>query len=320
MRVAHLLKHSALTLSVVVMLASVQAVAGTLTLKEEAFVRGPYVLLGEVADIEGPNAKALSRIEVTLAALPGSSKRLDAALVESQLRRAGVSTEDWKIQGNRYVMATTLHLDLTQEMIAEDLRQFVARHMPWDPMDTVIEVSAPPRTFTVPDGVLDIRWRPNPQYTYLGLGTFRGEISVDGQVARIVLGKATVRTYEDVIVASRGIARNETLSASNMRLEQRELSTRYSDIFFSMDDLRGYVAKSSIYEGQVITGSRLARAKIIKRNQIVNVETSIGSLTVRTVAKTTMDAAIGDRVTCKTLESKELFVGVLRADGVVVVD
>lgn len=314
------LKCSALLLGVSVMLATAQAFAGTLVLKEEAYVRGPYVLLGEVADITGPEAQMLSRIEVTLAAMPGSTKRFDAALVESQLRRAGIEIAEWDIQGNRHVLATTLHLDLTQEMIAEDLRQFVARHMPWNPTDTVIEVSAPPRTFRVPDGVLDIRWRPDPQYAYLGAGTFRGEISVDGKVARTVLSQATVRTYEEVIIASRSIARNEALSRANLRLEQRELSMLNSDVFFNVDDMRGYVAKSSIFEGQVITGRRVAHAKLIKRNQIVNVETSIGMLTVRTVAKTTTDGAIGDLITCKTLESKELFVGVLRADGVVVVE
>lgn len=314
------LKRSALLLGVSMTLATAQAFAGTLVLKEEAYVRGPYVLLGEVADIIGPEAQTLSRIEVTLAAVPGSTKRFDAALVESQLRRAGIEIEEWDIQGNRHVLATTLHLDLTQEMIAEDLRQFVARQMPWDPSDTIIEISAPPRTFRVPDGILDIRWRPDPRYAYLGSGTFRGEISVDGQVARTVLSQATVRTYEEVLVASRSIARNEALSMANLRLEQRELSMLNSDVFFNADDMRGYVAKSSIFEGQVITGRRLARAKIIKRNQIVNVETSIGTLTVRTLAKTTTDGAIGDRITCKTLGSNELFVGVLRADGVVVVE
>ena len=63
--------------------------ADSLTLHEEAYVKGPKVYLGDVADIEGENAVDLAMVEVASAALPGASKRLNAALVASRIRHAG---------------------------------------------------------------------------------------------------------------------------------------------------------------------------------------------------------------------------------------
>lgn len=57
---------------------SLQALAqGTVTVKDSAYVKGPKILLGDVADITGDNAEKLAQVEVAPAALPGTAKRID---------------------------------------------------------------------------------------------------------------------------------------------------------------------------------------------------------------------------------------------------
>ena len=295
------------------------AAADTITLKDEVYVKGPVIRLGDIAVIEGENADALATVEVARAALPGSARTFNTPLLLARIREAGLDTESIDLQGARRVRATTMHLEITAAMIAEDLRNFVETEIPWDLNETFIEIFTPGQAFVVPDGHVEFRWKPNPRYRYIGQGTLRGEIVVDGKVERSFYGKVNVEAFENVVVAAKEIDRGEYLSPSNLRLEKRELSKLDNGAFFGIEDLEGQVAKTKLMRGQLVTARRVAVPNLVKRNQLVIVETVHGALTIRSRAIAMSDAAVGEAVICRAVGSKKQFAGQLRADGVVVV-
>lgn len=299
--------------------APVLAWADTITLKGEVYVTGPKVLLGDVADIEGESKEVLEAVELASAALPGDCRRLDAALVMSRVKNAGVAFEELDMKGARTVRATTLHQDVTAEAIAEGLRAFVEGAMPWDPFETEVDVTMPSQGVVVPDGDLEILWRPNPQYRYVGTGAFRGQVAVDGQVKKTITCRATVEPYVDVVVARYDIPRAKPLVKSGLITEKRQLSGLDAGAFLEIEALEGFVAKRTIFPGQVITNRNVAPRKVIRRNQIVNVETRVAGLVLLTRARARTDACAGEVVICTNLDSKEDFEGIARKDGVVVV-
>lgn len=303
------------------MLAAGVAYASDLvTLSKEAYVEGPVVRIGEVASVEGENAEAIRSIEIIRAASPGTSKRIDAALIEARLRNEGYAGASVRVGGAPYVRATTLHLDVTREMIAEDLRNYIRQKMPWESDAALVEVVSSAGDYQVADGDVGIAWQPNPQYNYLGPGTFRGAITVNGKVEETFYAKATVAAYEDVVIATRPLKRGDRLTQANVQLEKRELSSLRDGAFFRLDDVLGHVARSSIQAGQEVTERRIELPTLVKRNQIIPVETRIGALVIRGRARALSDGAAGETLACVNLTSKEEFVGVLRPDGVLQVD
>ena len=100
-----------------VMAAAAWAQGETVTLKEEVYVKGPKVLLGDVAVVEGVDADYLRSIEIMPAAAPGGVRRLNAALVRTRLLEGGLDESQVDIRGSRNVVATTLHLKITRGMI-----------------------------------------------------------------------------------------------------------------------------------------------------------------------------------------------------------
>jgi flagellar basal body P-ring formation protein FlgA len=291
----------------------------TVTLKQEAYVKGDKVLLGEIANIEGPNAKQLATIEVTNSAIPGSARRIDAALLRSRIDNAGYSDTDVELKGTPRVTATTMSLELTGDILAEELRGYIHETMPWPIEDTEIDIQSNVSKAVIPDGDYEINWRVTPSYKYLGLGTFRGEIMVNGEPAKTIYAKATIKTYAEVLVTNSGVSRGERLTVQNVSLEKRELSDIKSGVFFDLDELDGAIAKSSIYEGEIISPRKVMAPIIVKRNQMVNVESQNGSLIIRTRAQSLGDASAGDVIACRNVSSKEEFVGIVRKDGVVVI-
>jgi len=291
--------------------------ADTVTLRSEAFVRGAQVRLVDVADIAGDHATELSAIELGMAAAPGVAKRLTASVIEARVRSAGFDATAVEVRGAPAVTATTMSLELSAGSLAEDLRAFIRREMPWDSDAALVDVTPPAGDLQLPDGDVTVVWRPDPQYEYLGAGNFRGEIRVDGEVARTVFAKANVAAYDAVVVATQPLSRGDVVGPNNVRLEKRELSTLDAGAYFSLDEAVGRVARSSIQPGQTLTARRLDLPKLVKRSQLVAVETRIGGLVIRGQAKAQSDGAAGDIVTLANGSSGEKFSGVVRPDGVV---
>lgn len=195
------------TLIIALSLSGWFATADTITLKHEAYVNGPKVLLGDVAYIEGENAEALRSIEVARAALPGASRRIDMSLVRSRIQNAGYDQDSFEVNSKqRAVTATTMHLDLSKELLAENLRDHIEVNMPWDPEDTLIDIVPPTSKILIADGDFNIIWRTNPAYKYLGQGSFRGDITVDGRLVKTVYAKANIKAYAEVLIAKGNIA------------------------------------------------------------------------------------------------------------------
>ena len=307
-------------LTALVLLATAPAWSDTVVLKQEAFVKGPKVMLGDVADIEGEARQSLEAVELASAALPGDSRRLNASLIISRVKSAGIPMSDLTVTGARTTIATTLHQEVPQAAITESLRSYIESEMPWPVENAEIEIVAPEKRVLVPEGDANIAWRATcPQYEYMGAGVFRGSVIVDDQPYASVLCRAIVEPYADVMVARYDIPRGKLIGASDLCSEKRRLSELRSGVFQSPEALEGFVARATIFPGQVITSRKVAPRKIVKRNQLVAVEAHVGTLKLQGRAKVLSDACAGDRVICVNLDSKEEFQGIVREDGVIIV-
>lgn len=285
----------------------------------EAFVSGETVKLGNVARVNGGRQGLLNQVELCSAPRPGASKRIDAALVNARLRELGMGDEEVKIAGASAVRVTRLHLEVSDHMLADDLRSFVEREMPWNVQDATIDISVPNRVVVVPDGAVAVQWRVNPPYRYLGSGTVRGEILVDGKVEETVFARVDVENYVEVLVAETRIERGERLLDAGVVREKRAYSAVRNAGLLDQGELDGFVARSTIQPGDVITKRNIVPEKIVKRNQLVTVEVVTEGLRIRAQAKAVSDGYVGEEIVCENLDTRQRFRGFVRKNGMVVV-
>ncbi|MCX5770370.1 MAG: flagellar basal body P-ring formation chaperone FlgA [Candidatus Hydrogenedentes bacterium] len=296
------------------------AAGAVVVFREEAYVKGPVVRLGEIAEIEGAGAAALGDVEIVAAAQPGASKRLDAGLVVARLRNAGYDRLEVEVKGAKSVEAKTLHQEITPDMIAGDLRSYIEQSMPWDPLVTEVEVVPPQQGIIAAEGEVGFAWRPSLDYAFVGQGSFRGSVTVDGAPVRTLTCKATVETYVNVVVAAATIAQGKIIMPGDVAKETRLLSSLKEPSFQNPSEVAGrFTARNSIVPGQVIGKRLVAPRVLVRRKQLVGVEMASGGLEVQTQAEAQSDAAEGEPVVCLNVNSKQPFVGVVRADGIVVV-
>jgi flagella basal body P-ring formation protein FlgA len=300
-------------------LASMAMAENVITFHDVALVKGPKVLLGDVATISGANADTLAALELMPAPSPGDTRRMDSGLLVARLRTSGVELDAIKVEGAHKIAATTMSLEITPDMLAEHLRQHIELEMPWDPGLTTIDVTPPAQKYIVPDGELVVEWERNPQYNFVGSGAFRGRILVDGVGHRTLMCKAHVETYRDVLVAAADIPRGAMVAPADVQRERRALSTLRETPYERPDEVVGLVATSTIFPGQLLTKRKVTLPTLVKRNQVVLVETGSPGLLIQSRAIAQNSGAAGDVIACMNPGNKEVFHGVLRADGVVIV-
>lgn len=294
-------------------------VVSRVTLRPEAFVKGPSILLGDVADLEGEQAAALAGVEVGAAAQPGSSKRLNAALLASRVAASGIDTRGLVFEGAGTVNATTLSVEVPRAALVESLRAHLLASMPWAAEDVEIDIPAPYDDVVVPEGALVIEWRGSPQYRYVGAGGFRGEIKVDGEVKQTVNLRVNINAYGEVLVAKAEVPRGAPFRPEDFEVRKELMTGANADRIREIEPLLGRIARKSLFPGQAAKMSDFEAPKVIKRSQLVNVETRAGGLLVTSQAVALNDAKIGDMLMCSNPGSQQQFQGLVRDDGTVVV-
>lgn len=290
------------------------------TLNEEVFVRGPRILLGDLASIEGEGADELAALEITTAPRPGATDRIQAALVETRLRNSRIAPESLELKGPRMIRATTLHKEILGSELGEDLRNFVLAELPWDPVDAVVEITAPTYDVIVPDGDVRIEWKANPNYRYLGTTAFQGSVYVNDLLEKTVSARVSVEAFDDFVVADRDIPRGTIIRADDLALEKLPLTNAVRGAMHDPGEAIGKVAKTTIFPGTVLTNRKVDTPLLVRRHQTVTVISRIGSLVVRTQARSRDDGRIGDLITCIEPDTRETLQGVVTANGTVEVN
>lgn len=289
-------------------------------LREEAYANGDSVRLGDVADLSGNTIPRLDDVEISSMPSPGNTKRIDSALIEARLRNAGLQRDDFELGGARNVRITAMHLEVSPRMIRDDLHTFIETSMPWDKDEATIDVDAPSRDFAVRDGDIQIVWSVSPQYDYVGRGSFRGEIMVDGEHEHTVVVRAEIESFAPVVVANADISRGDTIRPSDISVQRHPRTSLGGDFFEDPEAVVGQAARSTLRQGGVITSRQVQARQVVRRNRMVQVETRVGNLIVRGMGRAKEHGRVGDRITLENPGSGDEFTGRVREDGTVLVE
>ena len=289
-------------------------------LREEAYANGDSMRLGDVADFSGNTIPRLEDVEISSIPSPGNTKRIDGALIEARLRNAGLERGDFQLGGARSVRVTALHLEVSARMVRDDLHEFILDTMPWDTGEATIDVDAPSRDFAVRDGDIQIEWSVSPQYDYVGRGSFRGEILVDGEHEHTVVVRADIESFAPVIVANTDIARGGTIRPGDISVQRHPRTSLGGDFFEDPNEVVGQSARSTLRRGAVITSRQVQARQVVRRNHMVQVETRAGNLIVRGMGRAKEHGRVGDRIILENPGSGEEFMGIVREDGTVLVE
>jgi len=122
-----------------------------------------------------------------------------------------------------------------------------------------------------------------------------------------------------VLVATRGLARGDAVSAADVQLQMRPRAGLGLSWVGSLDQVQGRALSRPVAAGSVLSPASFAASHLVRRGQSVTLVGISGGFEVRAQGKALADAGAGDRIRVQNLGSQRIVEGEVRADGSVVV-
>ena len=110
-----------------------------------------------------------------------------------------------------------------------------------------------------------------------------------------------------VVTAAYEVRRDERLTETNLKVREVLLTGDAERTFTETADVIGKRARAPLREGAVIQANDLVEELLIERGDLVTVSAIRGRLVVRTVARATEDASLGEAVALRRDDTRETF-------------
>lgn len=131
--------------------------------------------------------------------------------------------------------------------------------------------------------------------------------------------QATVRVFEQVLVAAHPLPRGQVVSGADLKVADRDISRLRAGYFVDYKKVIGMKVKRSIAQGMALSPNMVERRKIVRRGERVRIQAQAGGLQVSMAGKALTDGAKGDTIQVRNLSSKREVAAIVASPGVVMV-
>jgi len=131
---------------------------------------------------------------------------------------------------------------------------------------------------------------------------------------------ASVKAIRKVIITTRPILRNSTISEDDIRLEERDITTGSNAYIFDPKNVLGMLAKRALPSATSLTPPMLSEPILVRRGQQVIILAEGAGIEVRMAGTALMDGAVGQIIRAKNKRSKRTVEGRVIQPGVIKVN
>lgn len=203
------------------------------------------------------------------------------------------STASIAAKAEAHARASLSHADLAVEatVASLDSRLKLAR------CDQPLQAFTPPNTELKKNLVIGVRCRgSSPWKVYVPV-------------------KLTAR--RQVLVTDRPLSRGATLSAADVRLEERDITVARGAYLTDVAQLQGKILKRTVPEGRLVTADLLNEEDIIKRGQRVTLMVEQSGFMVQMAGTALSDGTINERIRVENNSSRRTVEGIVRSPQLV---
>lgn len=296
-----------------------------LELYDAVEVKSDYIRVRDVASVVCNDTNLTEKIEgmvLRKSPYPGKSLELRSIDVKACLMRNSVNPETIEVGGSELTLITAGSVKITTKEMTDQAKSFVLREMPWDEENVRIEILSTPSDVVLHEGEVKFEVYPSSRNYHIGNVVITVKIFVDGSLKKSVPVSMRVRVFEEVVVVTRALNKEDMIDPSCIRIEKREVSNLRGGVITDINTVVGQVAKRRIKAQRILCDNMLQAPRLIKRNELVKVELMLKNLKITSRALARQDGRKGEHIAVRSLDNpkKKDFYALVTAPGVVRVD
>lgn len=297
---------------------TVSAAGISIQLQQESRVSGAAFALGEIAHISGSPAGLVARlkaVDMGRSPYPGQSLSVDADQVRFRMRVAKIDPAGVQISDSvkTRVVRSSQKVDSAQLVAAAK----DAVMQSWQGSERLeCEVTRPPQEIAVSAGSLELVAQASSA-PRAGLCSVPVDIHVDGQKERSVSVSLNVHVFTPVVVATRALARGQTVEAGDLSVEERDLGTTGASVLTDVAMAAGLRTMRAIPSGAILRQADLEVAPLVHRNGPVVITAVSGRVRIRSNGQALDEGQLGQLVRVRPDHSKDSVTAKVTGEGTV---
>jgi flagella basal body P-ring formation protein FlgA len=200
---------------------------------------------------------------------------------------------------------------IDRETIEKRLFEEILKRIRW-PKDLVkFEVLSGPRDVILPKG--DVNWEIKIPKWGLDQGncSIRVVFYVDGKIRDSIWVSFKIYLYRPVLVASRPIEKNASLSPEDLRLDPIPFERSQKIYLTDPNQVHGKVAKKAIVPGEPITMEIIESPILVKSGNLVTMVAERGPLMITTIGQACEKGSYGDFIKLINISSRKVVYGIV---------
>jgi len=285
----------------------------------DSVVQGAAIRLADIAAIEGDGAGALGGIALGTAPAAGETRTLEGGFVLQALRRANGSLDDVTYTIPALVRVRRAAQEVPETAVRALVEQFVVETLGERASDAVVRSIELPGPIRIPAGTYRARVIPAGG-PLLGRTRLQLEFAVEDRPVRTVWVTADVGVYGPVLVARRPFARGDTIAATDVSVERRDLSQLPADVLGDPADVSGMIARAAIAAADPVRREQVSVAAAVHRGDVVLLVAERPGLRLTVPGEVREDAGLSQPVRVVNRTSRKEIVGRVIDGSTVAVD
>jgi len=279
-----------------------------------AEVKNSYVLLGEIADIQGVSSEQLEKvrsIKIIRAPMPGRTIKLGLSLIRTRLRLAGLAPDNLNIKAPRNIFVTTKSTKVSGKELAKTAQKHLMQHFAQTGWKIEAKVRQTPSNLILRNGKLDLKPHILRHVESSGLVPVKIEVYVDEKRVKVVNVHFELSATAEVVVARNNIAAFKPIEKTQVKLTKKKIKGLANNILTNVDAVSGMRSKRLLRTGAILTKDMLEPIPTISRGDVISIFVEFGNVTVKAQGKALQDGRIGDNIKVVNVNSNKRLTGIV---------
>lgn len=137
-------------------------------------------------------------------------------------------------------------------------------------------------------------------------GNINVQVSCSSRTSWTILVPAQAKVYRSVAVAGRNLQRGDVVSAADLSSTVKDVGDLRIGFALTPEVIIGKEIKFAVNKGETFRTSALDAPLVIKRGDVVSMESSVGEISVTTSATAVSDGRIGQQIRVKNNQSARI--------------
>jgi flagella basal body P-ring formation protein FlgA len=291
-----------------------------LVLKQTATVRGPEILLGDVAEVRESghdDRTGLAAIPVGPSPMPGETRIISQSDLTRLLKAAALP--DANVNGAPQVRVSRSSRTLAESEVAPVLRAHVAAITAWQPDEIDVRAVRNLAGIQIPEGDTTLRFAQKSAPSSFGSLLLALEVSVEGKPVRTVWISADVRIKATLLQAARRLRYGAVLTDGDVRPVRVEVPDPRESYIRSSDAAVGKVLRRNLKPGDLITEDALSEPMVVHMGQTVRLRFEKSNIRVTMPVRAEQSGWLGQSIRVRNLEFARSMKAVVVGPGEVLI-